>query len=216
MEITGQIEALLFVAGDEGMSLDELSALINEPTAVIFKGIEEVKKRFLDDERAALHVLEVGNHFILTTKKDYADLIKNYAQSPISNNLSQSALEVLAIVAYKQPITRVEIDHIRGVQSSSAIQKLVARQLITEVGRVDGPGRAMLFGTSNYFMNYFGLEALTDLPSIVEMEAEIDNEIPSDLFFENFQEELMEIENKNENQTNESLNEFIHDSAEET
>lgn len=215
MKITGQIEALLFVAGDEGMSLDELSALIKEPTADIFKGIEDIKGRLLNDQESALNILEVGHHFILTTKKSYAELIKDYAQSPISNNLSQSALEVLAIVAYKQPITRVEIDNIRGVQSASAVQKLIARQLITEVGRVDGPGRAMLFGTSHYFMNYFGLEALTDLPSIVEMEAEIDNEIPSDLFFENFQEELMDNETLIKNENNESVAYNQQDSQEE-
>lgn len=192
MNNLGRIEALLFVAGDEGVSLDELAVLLNEPTATVFKSIEELKAKLFDDETSSLNILEVGNHFILTTKKEYANLIKDYAQSPISNHLSQSALEVLAIIAYKQPITRSEIDQIRGVQSATAVQKLVARQLIIEKGRVDGPGRAILYGTSGYFMNYFGLESITDLPSITEMEAEIDNEIPTDLFFENFQEELNE------------------------
>ncbi|QIL46597.1 SMC-Scp complex subunit ScpB [Vagococcus coleopterorum] len=199
MKITGQIEALLFVAGDEGVSLDELASLIDEPTATIFKGIEELKASHLDNDASALHILEVGNHFILTTKKDYAELIKDYAQSPLSNSLSQSALEVLSIIAYKQPITRMQVDEIRGVQSSSAVQKLVARQLIEEKSRVDGPGRAILYGTTEYFMNYFGLENMTDLPSIEEMEDEIEKEIPSDLFFDNFKEDLDGLENKTEN-----------------
>ena len=194
MKLTGQIEALLFVAGDEGISLDELAYLIEEPTADIFAGLEELKERYLADEASAIHILEVGNHFILTTKRDYVEIIKKYAQSPLSNNLSQAALETLSIIAYKQPITRMEVDEIRGVQSAGSVQKLVARQLIEEKSRVDGPGRAILYGTTAYFMNYFGLETIQDLPSIEEMEAEIDQEIPSDLFFANFKEELAEAE----------------------
>lgn len=201
MNITGQIEALLFVAGDEGISLDELSYLIEEPTADIFDGIEALKKRYIEDQAAAIHILEVGNHFILTTKKDYANLIKNYAQSPLSNTLSQAALETLSIIAYKQPVTRMEVDEIRGVQSAGSVQKLSARQLIEEKGRVDGPGRAILYGTTDYFMNYFGLETIQDLPSIEEMEAEIDQEIPSDLFFENFKEDLDGLEKRQEQST---------------
>lgn len=191
MKITGQIEALLFVAGDEGISLDELSFLIDESTAKIFDALEELKQRYLANEDTAIHILEVGNHFILTTKRDYADIIKNYAQSPLSNTLSQAALETLSIVAYKQPITRLKIDEIRGVQSAGSVQKLSARQLIEEKGRVDGPGRPILYGTTKYFMNYFGLETIEDLPSIAEMEAEIDREIPSDLFFANFKEDMI-------------------------
>lgn len=210
MEITGQIEALLFVAGDEGISLDELASLIDEPTAAIFQGIENLKGQLFENPQSALHILEVGNHFILTTKKDYAELIKKYAQSPLSNTLSQSALEVLSIIAYKQPITRMEVDEIRGVQSSSAVQKLVARQLIEEKSRVDGPGRAILYGTSDYFMNYFGLENMSDLPSIEDMENEIDKEIPSDLFFDNFKEELEAPVEKTE------IDDTNHESIEET
>ena len=190
MELESKIEALLFVAGDEGISLEEMSGLLKEPTSVVFKAIERLKRHLLESELSALHILEAGNLFILTTKKEYADVIKDYAQSPLSNTLSQAALETLSIIAYKQPITRSEIDEIRGVQTSGAVQKLVVRQLIKEVGRVDGPGRAILYGTTDYFMNYFGLEDLADLPSISEMENEIEKELPTDLFFANFQEEL--------------------------
>lgn len=203
MKITGQIEALLFVAGDEGISLDELSFLIEEPTAKIFDALEELKQRYLFNQETAIHILEVGNHFILTTKRDYADVIKNYAQSPLSNTLSQAALETLSIIAYKQPITRLKIDEIRGVQSAGSVQKLSARQLIEEKGRVDGPGRPILYGTTKYFMNYFGLETIEELPSIEEMEAEIDQEIPSDLFFANFKEETIGQETTEVNESTE-------------
>lgn len=190
MEVIGQIEALLFVAGDEGISVEELAVLLQLPTSKIFEEIDGLRTSYEENKQSALHVLEAGNRFVLTTKKMYAETVKEFAQSPLSNTLSQAVLETLAIVTYKQPITRSEIDIIRGVQSAGAIQKLVARQLIIEKGRVDGPGRPILYGTSDYFMNYFGLESLDELPSIVEMEEEMSEEIPSDLFFANFKEGL--------------------------
>ena len=100
----------------------------------------------------------------------------------MSNALSQAALETLSIIAYKQPISRIEIDEIRGVQTSGSIQKLVARQLIEEKYRVDGPGRAILYGTTKYFMDYFGLKSLDELPDIQQMEDELEEELPMDLF----------------------------------
>ena len=106
----------------------------------------------------------------------------------MSNRLSQAALETLAIVAYKQPITRSEVDEIRGVQSAGSVQKLAARQLIEEKGRVEGPGRAILYGTTEYFMDYFGLKDLEELPDIQSMEEELLEELPTDLFFDRYQE----------------------------
>ncbi|OJG74343.1 segregation and condensation protein B [Enterococcus quebecensis] len=147
-----------------------------------------LKERYESDKQSALNILEVGNHFVLSTKKTFASLLKKYAQSPMSNSLSQAALETLSIVAYKQPISRVEVDEIRGVQSSGSIQKLVARQLIEEKGRVDGPGRAILYGTTAYFMDYFGLKSLEELPDIHQMEEEIAEELPLDLFFDRYKE----------------------------
>lgn len=184
-----KLEALLFVAGEEGISLEELSFLVNETTASIYKELELLQNRYLEEE-TALNLLEVGNHYLLSTKKDYADLIKKYAQSPLSNNLSQAALETLSIIAYKQPVTRLEVDEIRGVQSSGSVQKLVARQLIEEKGRIDGPGRAILYGTTKYFMDYFGLKTIEELPAINQMEIEYEPELPSDLFFDRFKDQL--------------------------
>ncbi|OJG14991.1 segregation and condensation protein B [Enterococcus canintestini] len=150
--------------------------------------IQILQKRYYEDSDSALHILEVGNHFVLTTKKEFAPLLKKYAQSPLSNSLSQAALETLAIIAYKQPLTRMEVDEIRGVQSSGSVQKLVARQLIEEKGRVDGPGRAILYGTTDYFMDYFGLKSLAELPDIEAMENELTEDVPMDLFFDRFNE----------------------------
>ncbi|MGX6961132.1 SMC-Scp complex subunit ScpB [Vagococcus xieshaowenii] len=190
MSLQSKIEALLFVVGQEGISIDELAYYTHQPTNVIYEEIEQLSQKYLADAQCALNILEVGTHYVLTTKKEMADLLKTYAQSSLSHNLSQAALESLSIIAYKQPITRVEIDDIRGVQSSGSLQKLLARNLIEERGRMDGPGRPILYGTTNYFMNYFGLESLDQLPSIDEMEKEFADDMPTDLFFDKLKEEL--------------------------
>lgn len=188
MNKISQLEAVLFVVGDEGIGLEELSYLLEEPTASIYQFIQTLNQNYQDNENSSLNILEVGNHFFLTTKKEFASLLKKYAQSPMSNRLSQAALETLAIVAYKQPITRSEVDEIRGVQSAGSVQKLAARQLIEEKGRVEGPGRAILYGTTEYFMDYFGLKDLKELPDIQSMEEELLEESPTDLFFDRYQE----------------------------
>ncbi|EOL43085.1 SMC-Scp complex subunit ScpB [Enterococcus phoeniculicola] len=180
-----ELEAILFVVGEEGIGLDELSYLLEAETSQVYEWVEELGKSYKEDEHSALNILEVGNHFVLTTKKKFAPLLKRYAQSPISNKLSQAALETLSIIAYKQPITRIEIEEIRGVQSSGSVQKLVARQLIEEKGRVEGPGRAILYGTTAYFMDYFALKSLEELPDIQSMEIE-DEEESMDLFFDRY------------------------------
>lgn len=189
MTITSKIEAILFVVGEEGVGLEELAFLLEISTSKTYETLMSLKEKYESEPDSALNLLEVGNHFKLSTKKELAPLLKKYAQSPLSNALSQAALEVLSIIAYKQPISRVEIDEIRGVQSSGSIQKLVARQLIEEKGRVDGPGRAILYGTTDYFMDYFGLKTLSELPDIQQMEAEITEEIPLDLFYERYKED---------------------------
>ena len=186
MTITSKIEAILFVVGEEGVGLEELAFLLEISTSKTYETLMSLKEKYESDSDSALNLLEVGNHFKLSTKRELAPLLKKYAQSPLSNALSQAALEALSIIAYKQPISRVEIDEIRGVQSSGSIQKLVARQLIEEKSRVDGPGRAILYGTTDYFMDYFGLKTLSELPDIQQMEAEIAEEIPLDLFYESY------------------------------
>lgn len=188
-----KIEALLFVSGEEGISLNELSHLMNETTATIYQTIEELKQSYDSDDMRALTILEAGDRFMMTTKKELATLLKDYAQSSINQKLSKIALETLAIIAYKQPITRSEIEQIRGVQSSGSIQKLVHKQLIEEKGRVDGPGRAILYGTTQYFFDYFGLKSMEDLPDIHELDEELDEEKEStDLFFDRFKEQFEE------------------------
>lgn len=190
MNKLSQIEAMLFVVGEEGIALEEIAFTLKRSTPEIYQNILDLKSFYENNKNSALTILEVGNHFVLTTKKEYASLLKEFARSPMANRLSQAALETLSIIAYKQPITRSEIDELRGVQSSGAVQTLVARQLIEEKGRVDGPGRAILYGTSTYFMDYFGLKDMSELPDVQKMEEDLaDESEPLDLFYDRFKEE---------------------------
>jgi segregation and condensation protein B len=189
MDELATIEALLFVAGDEGLSLEGISVLLECSTQQVYQFLMRLQKGYEDSTSRGLMLLEIGNQYQLATKKEYADVIKKYAVSPLATNLSQAALETLAIVAYKQPLTRMEVDEIRGVQTSGALQKLTLRGLVEPKGRVEGPGRAILYGTSAYFMDYFGLKDLNDLPKITDLETE-NNEKESDLFFERFNQQF--------------------------
>lgn len=177
------IEAILFVAGDEGLTLEELSKLIDKPLDKVTRLIEELATKYKNDETSGILLIETANKYQLVTKKEYAVYIKRYAQSPFSQTLSRALLETLAIVAYKQPITRIEIEEIRGVQVASNLQKLKTRQLVEEVGRLDKPGRPLLYGTTPFFLDYFGINSLEELPELSE---ESEEEM-SDLFFKNFQ-----------------------------
>ncbi len=189
-----ELEALLFIAGQEGIGLDELSYVLKEPTADVFAAIQLLNQQFEEDSHSPYIILELGNQFVLSTKKELNPLLKEYAQSPLSAKLSQAALETLAIIAYKQPVTRTEIETIRGVKTTGSIQKLIALQFIQEMGRADGPGRAILYGTTEYFMNYFGIKNLTELPDLEQMSADLADDSTFDLFDGIVDEELDEGE----------------------
>ncbi len=138
-----ELEAILFIVGEEGIALDEISHILAIDKEEALRLVAELEERYENDTTSALHILETEAHIVLTTKKELAPLLKRYAQGT-SNTLSQAAVETLAIIAYKQPITRVEIEQIRGVQVSGAVQRLSAHNLIEEKGRVEGPGRPIL------------------------------------------------------------------------
>ncbi|GAB7136704.1 SMC-Scp complex subunit ScpB [Enterococcus faecalis] len=178
-----ELEALLFIVGEEGISNEELSGLLNLSEAEVANLVKELKDSYAQNPHSALHIFETESHYVLTTKKELAPLLKRYAQGT-SNTLSQAAVETLAIIAYKQPITRAEIEQIRGVQVSGAVQRLSAHKLIEEKGRVEGPGRPILYGTTGYFLDYFGLKSLEELPDTQEMEISLEEDVSPDLFFD--------------------------------
>ncbi|WP_165005855.1 MULTISPECIES: SMC-Scp complex subunit ScpB [unclassified Enterococcus] len=178
-----ELEAILFVVGEEGIGSDELSYLLKIEKAEVAVLIAELEAAYETNDKTALHILETEDHYVLSTKKELAPLLKRYAQGT-SNTLSQAAVETLAIIAYKQPITRAEIEQIRGVQVSGSVQRLAAHRLIEEKGRVDGPGRPILYGTTGYFLDYFGLKSLKELPDTQEMESSLEEDASLDLFFD--------------------------------
>lgn len=191
MNDLAMIEAILFVAGDDGLTLEELSKLTDKTLDAMAVFIEDLAIKYHNDEESGILVIETANKYQLVTKKEYAESIKRYAQSPFSQTLSRPLLETLAIIAYKQPVTRIEIEEIRGVQVTSNLQKLKTRQLIEEVGRLDKPGQPLLYGTTAYFLDYFGINAIEELPELTNIEA--DEEI-SDLFYKNFQQSFDDYE----------------------
>ena len=177
------LEGLLFVAGDDGISLEEASYILELERSAVRQLLDELKKR-LEDENSGLELLLTASHYKLVTKASLKTYIEKYAVSPYSSQLSQASLETLAIIAYKQPVTRVDIESIRGVQSSGSIQKLLLRDLIEEAGRLDSPGRPKLYKTTAYFMDYFGLESLDALPDASDL-FDLDSEEANQLFRDN-------------------------------
>mgnify|MGYP000996218570 FL=1 len=177
------LEGLLFVAGDDGISLEEASYILELERSAVRQLLDELKKR-LEDENSGLELLLTASHYKLVTKASLKTYIEKYAVSPYSSQLSQASLETLAIIAYKQPVTRVDIESIRGVQSSGSIQKLLLRDLIEEAGRLETPGRPKLYKTTAYFMDYFGLESLDALPDASDL-FDLNSEEANQLFRDN-------------------------------
>ena len=181
MTTQAALESLLFVAGEEGLSLQELTTLLSIGVVEAQNLVTRLQEKYVNDADCALQLVVFANRYQLVTKGAYAEVIKQYAVSPFASRLSQAALETLAIIAYRQPLTRGAIDGIRGVQSTGALQKLLLRNLIEEKGREETPGRPILYGTTDYFMNYFGLENLTQLPDMAQFEVASEDEL-KDLF----------------------------------
>lgn len=185
--LMSKIEALLFVVGDEGMTAKQLSQLLDVDLMEIEAALSELETNYSEAEERGVTLKTLAGTYQLTTKPEMADTIKKLVENPNSQVLSTASLEVLAIIAYKQPITRTEIEDLRGVKSERPIQTLVSRALVQEVGRAEGTGRAILYGTTKEFLNYFGLKDLTELPPLPEGNAVDENE-ESDLFMTKFQE----------------------------
>ena len=194
MNDLAMIEAILFVAGDDGLTLEELSKLTDKSLDAMKILIEDLAIKYHNDEESGVLLIETANKFQIVTKKEYADAIKRYAQSPFSQTLSRPLLETLAIIAYRQPVTRIEIEEIRGVQVTGNLQKLRTRQLIEETGRLDKPGKPLLYGTTSYFLDYFGINSIEELPELVDIE---NNDELSDLFYKNFEQSFDEYEQEN-------------------
>jgi segregation and condensation protein B len=186
----GILESLLFAAGDEGLSLKQVCAVLEIEEHQALEIIEGLFAEYNKDESRGIQLIELAGTYQLVTKKEHAPYLKKLVESPNVNSLSQAALETLAIVAYKQPITRVDIEEIRGVKTERPLSTLASKGLVKAVGRAEGTGRAILYGTTKEFLDYFGLKDISELPPLPE---NIDEEFMSedaDLFFEKFQETM--------------------------
>lgn len=163
-KIKSAIEALLFVSGDP-LTVKDLSNSLEVSSKFVANLLNEMVLEY-EDEKRGIKLISINGEYQLVTKAENSDYIQKLLRKNKRQSLSQASLESLAIIAYKQPITRVDIDEIRGVKSESALQRLLEKDLIKEVGRLEVPGRPILFGTTEEFLRQFGLKELKELPSL--------------------------------------------------
>lgn len=187
MKLKSNIESLLFVSGEDGLTKKQLAFLTDTTEEQITDALENMMIDYVQDENRGIEIKQLAGTFQLVTKQANVDSIQKLVENPTTQSLSQASLEVLAIIAYKQPITRVEIEDIRGVKSERPIHTLSVKGLVKEVGRAEGTGRAILYGTTNEFLQYFGLQEISALPPLPEDMA-VDEMEDSDLFMTKFQE----------------------------
>ncbi len=174
MNLKGVLEGILFVVGDDGATLNELMEILELDKEEILNLIVELKKDYEKGDRG-IRLSILGDSFKLTTKKEHRDYYTRLLESDDANTLSPSAIETLAIIAYNEPITRVQVDEIRGVGTAPMIRKLVAKGFLKEVGKSELPGRPILYQTTSEFLDYFNMESIKDLPKIDEIKDVIDD-----------------------------------------
>jgi segregation and condensation protein B len=165
-ELKAILEALLFVS-HEPLTTDRAVAVLGVSRAEAIQGFRQLQQQYDRDERG-LQVVEVAGGFRLATRPDYAPWVKRLEKIKPAPKLSRSALETLAIIAYKQPIVRSEIEQIRGVETSGVLRTLLERKLTRMVGRKEVPGRPIMYGTTKFFLEHFGLRDLSELPPLRE------------------------------------------------
>lgn len=182
----GILEGLLYVQGDSGLTLKEVMSILDLEEEDAKRLVYQLKVNYEKEDRG-LRLSYLGNTFKLTTKQEHREYYEKLLENPSTHVLSQAALEVLAIIAYNEPITRGKVDEFRGVESAFVIRKLLAKGLIKEAGKSDMPGHPILYKTTDDFLDYFGLSTKEDLPDIEELEVNDTEE--KDLFRSNYREE---------------------------
>lgn len=176
-EVEAIIEGVLFAAGDP-VELEKISDILD----IDKKSTRAIVTALMDKyetENRGIRIIRLEDSYQMCTKSEYHEYISKLAEPRRNQSLSNAAMEVLSIVAYKQPVTRSTIERIRGVSCDTLVNKLIVRNLIEEVGRLDAPGRPMLFGTTDEFLRCFGIESIMSLPDLPEDEetAKLEKEI---------------------------------------
>ncbi|OHW62969.1 segregation and condensation protein B [Andreesenia angusta] len=161
-EIKAVIEGLLFTWG-EPLHIREIEKILETPRQELVKIIEEMRDEF-NYNRRGIQIVRTEQSYQLSTRLEHFEYVKKLHNRKENKGISNAALETLTIVAYKQPITKTEIEDIRGVKCDKAVQTLADRQLIAEVGRLDKPGKPILYGTTDEFLRAFGLGSIKELP----------------------------------------------------
>ena len=174
------LEAILFAMGDS-VELEKLAAAIEEDKETNREILGDLMKKYEEEDRG-IRIMELDQSYQLCTKSELYEYLIRVAKQPKKMVLSDVVMETLSIIAYKQPITKLEIEKIRGVKCDHAVNRLVEYNLVTELGRLDAPGRPLLFGTTEDFLRHFGIHSLEDLPAlntvqIEDFKAEAEEEI---------------------------------------
>ncbi len=164
------IESVLFAAGD-AVDAEKLSDILDIDTKSTRAIVTALADKY-DREKRGIQIIRLEDSFQMCTRREYQDFVSKLVEPRRSQSLSNAAMEVLAIVAYKQPVTRAVIEQIRGVSCDTLVNKLLEKNFIEEVGRLDTPGRPMLFGTTEEFLRSFGIESIAELPDFEERSAD--------------------------------------------
>lgn len=191
------IEAILFTMG-ESVEAEKIAVAIEHDVDTTVKIIHNMMDKYENEDRG-IKIIELEGSFQLCTKEEYYDNLIRICSQPRRYTLTDAALETLSIIAYKQPVTKIEIEEIRGVNSDRSVNKLVELELVKEVGRLDAPGRPMLFGTTEEFLRTFGVGSIDELPVISEdmveqYKEEAEYEIASELKEEAMNEEQLTLD----------------------
>lgn len=190
MDNLAVLEGLLYVVGEEGLTLEQIQYVLELEEEEAQQLLKDLRKEYESNKRG-IRIDFLGNRFKLTTKSEHRDYYQKLMENPTTNTLSQASLETLAIIAYNQPITRIQIDEIRGVASGQLVRKLVAKGFIKESGRSDMAGRPILYETTHEFLDYFGLaniEALPDVSKFINSTME-EKDTEEDLYHSRYKEE---------------------------
>ena len=187
MEKIAVLEGLLFIVGDEGLTLADICDILDINKDEAKQLLMDLREEYNSNKRG-IRISFLGETFKLTTKQEHKDYYKKLITTRGTNTLSQAALETLAIVAYNEPITRMEVDEIRGIASINLLRKLMAKDLVKICGKSSLPGKPNLYRTTKEFLDYFGLASLRDLPALDFIKD--DNEESQELFSSIYKEDI--------------------------
>lgn len=163
-QLESTLEAVLFAAGD-AVSIDRLCEVLEVPRETVLEAVRELSSRY-DFEQRGLMLRRIADKLQLCSRPMYAEAVRRVTETRKNASLSPAALEVLTIIAYRQPVTRAFIDQLRGVDSGGTLSSLAEKQMIEEAGRLEVPGRPILYRTTEHFLQAFALESLDDLPAL--------------------------------------------------